>query len=82
MADCTTPGGKCYEDGRSRTGNAISDILKVNLYMAECARLKPGESGPGFDAFLERCVGDKLASSHASDATPTPAPVPTPEPTR
>lgn len=60
MADCTTPGGGCYEEGRARTADAISDITKVSIYMAECSRLSPGESGPEFDKKLEACVYEKL----------------------
>jgi hypothetical protein len=77
MADCTTPGGGCYREGQRRTGEAVGDILKASIYMAECSRLRPGESGPAFDAFLERCVADRLA---AAEPTPGPAPGPTVRP--
>jgi hypothetical protein len=60
MADCTTPGGACYEEGRKRTGQAISDIIRAEVYMAECARLYPGDSGPAFDRKLEACVSGRL----------------------
>lgn len=72
IAACTTAGGKCYEDGKTRTGAAVGDIVKASVYVAECSRLHPGESGPTFDAFLEKCVAGKLAK-----ASP-PAPVPSP----
>ena len=60
VADCTTAGGTCYEEGRRRTSQAISDILKVSIYMAECARLYPGEAGPEYDRKLEACVYERL----------------------
>jgi type VI protein secretion system component VasK len=72
ITSCTVPGGKCYEDGRARTTEAVSNIYKSSVYMAECARLQPGVSGADFDRFLEKCVADKIAGSRA-----TPAPVPT-----
>lgn len=70
VADCTTPGGQCYEEGRRRSAAAIADILKVSIYMAECARLFPGEAGPEYDRKLEKCVYDRLG------ATPTPSVAP------
>lgn len=72
MADCTTPGGKCYDEGSARTGKAIGDIIRAEVYMAECSRLYPGEAGPEFDDKLEQCVVNKLAH---------PAPLPSPSPT-
>lgn len=70
VADCTTAGGKCYEEGRARTGQAIQDILNVSIFMAECARLYPGESGPEYDKKLERCIYERLQAQNA----PTPSP--------
>lgn len=67
IADCTTPGGTCYEQGRARTANAIQDIVRVSIYMAQCARLYPGEAGPEYDRKLEKCVYERLAA-------PAPAP--------
>jgi len=84
IADCTTAGGKCYQQGSQRTGTAIGDIIRAELYMAECSRMYPGEAGPGYDRKLEACVyGRLLAASKARDqasATPTPSPVPSPVP--
>jgi hypothetical protein len=73
IADCTTAGGKCYEDGRARTGAAISDIIRAQVFVAECARLWPGESGPAFDRKMEACVAERLA---AASARPSPSPAP------
>lgn len=63
IADCTTAGGTCYNEGRARTSAAIGDLIKATVYMSECARLYPGESGPAFDAKLEQCVADKLEAA-------------------
>ncbi len=78
IEDCSTPGGKCYEEGRKRTAQAIDDIVKVSIYMAECARLYPGESGPEYDRKLEQCVYGRLDR----DATPQPSTSATPSPSR
>lgn len=71
VADCTTAGGQCFEDGRRRTGGAIDAITRISIYVALCARLYPGESGPAFDAKMEKCVADRLAKAQAS---PSPGP--------
>lgn len=75
MADCTTPGGKCYEESAKRTGNAIGDIIRANIFMAQCARLYPGEVGPEYDRKLEACVFERLAEA-AKQRQATPAPTP------
>lgn len=80
IADCTTAGGKCYEIGSKRTASAIGDIIAANIYMAECARLYPGEVGPAYDRKLERCVYDRLAAAaraRAQQTSPSPSPSPT-----
>jgi hypothetical protein len=72
IADCTTAGGKCYDDGKKRTGSAIGDIIRAEIFMAECARQWPGESGPTFDRKLEACVAQRLTNANATPA-PTPS---------
>lgn len=75
IVDCTTAGGKCYQEGNARTGQAITAILRADIYVIECSRLHPNESGPAFDAVIEKCVTDRLA---AAAAGPSPAPAPSP----
>jgi hypothetical protein len=80
MADCTTPGGNCYQQSAKRTSNAISDIVWASVYMAQCSRLYPGEVGPGYDRKLEACVTERLrkaAQERQPPAAPTPSPTPT-----
>lgn len=81
MADCTTPGGRCYEEGTHRTSSAIGDIILASIYMSECARLFPGEVGPQYDRKLEACVYERLerAAEERRDQPPpsTPSPSPT-----
>ncbi len=79
MADCTTPGGACYEQGRARTDSAVSAVVRISVYVSQCGRLWPGESGPDYDRKLEQCVAAKLAQ--AARQTPAPAPVPGPSST-
>ncbi len=61
MADCTTPGGTCYDESRKRTGGAIADVIRAQLFMAEGARLWPGESGPGYEQKRGASVAERLA---------------------
>ena len=75
IADCTTAGGKCYEQSGRRTGNAIADIIKAQVYVAQCSRLRPGQSGPVFDKEIEQCVAERLA---AADKARKPQPGPSP----
>lgn len=79
MADCTTPGGQCYTESQVRTGRAIADIVRVSVYMSQCSRLYPDESGPEFDRKLEACVVERLRSD--SDFLPVPGGRATPTPT-
>ncbi len=71
MADCTTPGGDCYEEGRARTEGAVSAVVRISVFVSECGRLYPGESGPEYDKKLEACVAAKLAAAQPSTG-PTP----------
>lgn len=82
VADCTTPGGHCYEDGRARTGAAIGDIVRAEVLVAECSRLYPDEAGPTFDAKLQACFDARLAAAAAKTPQPAPTPTPAPSPTR
>jgi hypothetical protein len=84
MADCTTPGGECYEQGQQRVAGAISDIVWASVYMAQCSRLYPGEVGPTYDRKLEACVTERLeraARQRQASPAPSPSPAVTPTPT-
>jgi hypothetical protein len=73
VADCTTAGGRCYEDGRQRTGAAISTLTRISIYVSQCGRLFPGESGPQYDAKIEACVAERLARAQ-TQTPPSPSP--------
>ncbi len=74
IADCTTAGGRCYEEGRARGNDAISAVVRISILVSQCGRLYPGESGPEYDQKLENCVVDRLQRAQATTPTPTPAP--------
>ncbi len=82
MADCTNPGGTCYEQNRRNTQSAISDILRVSIYMAECSRLYPGEAGPTYDRKLEACIYQRLEDGQRTvpGGTVPGGPIPSPSP--
>lgn len=82
IADCTTAGGTCYELSNVRTRAAISQIVLASVYVAECARLHPGESGPAFDAALEQCIAAKLAAAAPLPTVSPPAAGPSPSPSK
>lgn len=53
LVDCTTPGGKCYEQGRSTTSGAVGTINRVAVTVEYCA----GHLGPTATiAALNACV--------------------------
>lgn len=77
IADCTSPGGKCAQEGGRRTGEAIADIIRAEIYMAQCARVFPGLVGPEYDRKLEACVYARLAEAARQRAAGNPSPSPT-----
>lgn len=80
LADCTTPGGKCYEEGRKRTSAVLADVIRAQIFMAQCARLYPNEAGPTYDRKLEHCVYERLATP-AAKPSPSPSPMVSPSAT-
>jgi adenylosuccinate synthase len=76
IADCITPVGKCYKQSNARTGKAISDLIRSQVFVSECGRLYPGEAGPAYNVKLEACVAGRLAGQAATPTTPTVSPSP------
>lgn len=70
IRSCTQPGGTCYEQGRQRTGAAVSGLMDAQILIAVCSRATATE------ADLRQCVQDRLRTE------PAPSPTPTPQPTR
>lgn len=77
IADCTTAGGKCYEEGAKRSGQAVGQLIAAIEEIAVCDKV----SGSGVE--VRACVDRALAKLGASTS---PAPrastgVGTPSPT-
>jgi hypothetical protein len=66
MANCTTPGRQCYEQGRARTDGAVSSVVRISIFVSQCGRLWPGESGPDYDRKLQACVMERLRLAQAA----------------
>ena len=77
IADCINPTGKCAQEGSRRTGEAIGDIIRAEIYMAQCARMFPDVSGPAYDRRLEDCVYARLTEAARQRAAGNPTPQPT-----
>lgn len=41
LVDCTTPQGKCYRESNSRTANVVTDLNRVTVLAAYCAKRLP-----------------------------------------
>ena len=68
IADCTTPGGQCYEQGSKRTAGAVNAILYIDVCVARNPQASLDE--------LRACAA-KVA---AEDARAHPQPQPEPQP--
>jgi cell division protein FtsB len=79
LADCTTPGGKCYANAQAQQVRAIGALTSVSIYVSQCGRLWPGESGPDYDRKIEACVRQRLVDA-AQQPLPTPGPPASPMP--
>lgn len=66
IADCTSVGGKCYEQSQARLRSSIALLVTSNRVIAKCARST--DTDDAFDA----CVDKSLA-----EVTPKPVPSPT-----
>lgn len=64
LADCTTPGGKCYREGQERTAKAVQGINRGNLIavaaVLDC-RGKGNRSAQEILACAESLVADLAA---------------------
>jgi hypothetical protein len=80
IADCTTRGGTCYEEGARRSAALIRQLLQAQKEMELC-QAKTEQDGP---AALQRCIDQVLAPLMppvtVNPGTPKPTPDPTPDP--
>jgi hypothetical protein len=73
IADCTTAGGQCYEQGAKRSGTAIRQLIQAQVEIAACHQVSDTERE------LRTCLDDALGP--LLEPKPMPAPGPTPAPT-
>jgi hypothetical protein len=72
IADCTTVGGTCYEEGTRRSAALIEQLIAAQVAIENCAETTEGE------AALRECVARELDTGGTGGAVPTPAPTKTP----
>ncbi|HEU4542988.1 MAG TPA: hypothetical protein VFR23_17795 [Jiangellaceae bacterium] len=58
IADCTTAGGKCYEEGRRRSANNLDILILSGVYAQTCRDTR----GVDTDAEVVACVKRKLST--------------------
>jgi hypothetical protein len=80
IADCTSPGGTCFERSQRKTAEIMRRLLVTDLYIAQCAKVT------NTDSELEQCVAQRLSDADLSPnigsaPVPEPTPEPVPEPT-
>jgi len=84
ITSCTVPGGRCYEESKARTGDAINAIIATQVAALECARNLPGLTGDEYNRRLEACVYERVQALSAKPpvtVVPTPSASPNPTPT-
>lgn len=57
VKDCTSPSGKCYQDGGRRTGQAVGSINTVTQIAVICADQYDGR------AAIEACIHEQLRAA-------------------
>lgn len=50
IADCTTAGGRCYEEGRRRSSEGVDRLIRSNIHLHRCLET------PGVDTDAEVIV--------------------------
>lgn len=63
LIDCTTPGGRCFEDSQKRTADAVGNLNEITVFAAACA----DKAGVNTVAQIQACVLDELEKSHGSN---------------
>lgn len=74
LLDCTEPGGKCYEEGQARTGEAVGMLIEdssassrvtrqVVVLAAVCdaqSKIRTTENAAKRFVLMEKCINSKL----------------------
>lgn len=76
IADCTTPGGKCYEASKAQNAANRSALTRANLFIVACTR-----TGARTDDELRTCIEKKLTAAGIDISLITPNQPPAVEPT-
>jgi hypothetical protein len=71
IADCTSPGGKCYQESQKRTQGVLAQLVEINKIVAQCAKVT------NTDDEMDTCVQARLKALPGK-ATPAPTAGPTP----
>lgn len=74
IEDCTTAGGRCYEDGRSRTRDAVGQIIDGGTRAVVFTHLCMRDHPEARDAQIEACVAERMKRPPAAAPAPTPHP--------
>jgi hypothetical protein len=72
IADCTKPGGACYERGKQQTAAALQQLLNAQIIVQNCADITDTE------AQLRVCVSRRLADPAGPQPSADPVPSPSP----
>ncbi len=59
IADCTTAGGDCYEQGQKRTGAVLVEVTRIQILVDLCGRVADNDTL----AEMERCVATQAAKA-------------------
>jgi hypothetical protein len=70
IADCTKPGGTCYERGKQQTATALQQLLNAQIVVQNCADITDTE------AQLRVCVSRRLADPAGPQPSADPVPSP------
>lgn len=57
IADCTTPGGSCYQRNQAQTGKAVGSINQVTIIVGRCAKTT------STDEAMTGCIDKALAAN-------------------
>ncbi len=57
IADCTTAGGDCYEQGQARTGAILVEVTRIQILVDLCGRVADNDTL----AEMEKCVATQAA---------------------
>jgi len=78
IADCTTAGGKCYQESSKRSAAAVQQLLLGQKAIALCSQAS--DTTAELDECIDKALAAMMRPAPSSSPAPTPGPVPTPSP--